>query len=90
MSLPLADIKRGKVQSFRDVADALEGMASANRDMKRGVERLPIMGDGWKGVSGDAPIMIWMRMASISTGTPRPSRALRPRSGLLPMSSRAA
>ncbi|SHT82027.1 Uncharacterised protein [Mycobacteroides abscessus subsp. bolletii] len=54
MSLPLADIKRGKVQSFRDVADALEGMASANRDMKRGVERLPIMGDGWKGVSGDA------------------------------------
>ncbi|SKF62161.1 TNT domain-containing protein [Mycobacteroides abscessus] len=54
MSLPLADIKRGKVQSFRDVADALEGMAGANRDMKRGVERLPIMGDGWKGVSGDA------------------------------------
>lgn len=29
-------------------------MAGANRDMKRGVERLPIMGDGWKGVSGDA------------------------------------
>ncbi|WP_457134804.1 TNT domain-containing protein [Mycobacteroides abscessus] len=54
MSLPLADIKRGKVQSFRDVADALDGMAGANRDMKRGVERLPIMGDGWKGVSGDA------------------------------------
>ncbi|WP_195166039.1 TNT domain-containing protein [Mycobacteroides abscessus] len=54
MSLPLTDIKRGKVQSFRDVADALDGMASANRDMKRGVERLPIMGDGWKGVSGDA------------------------------------
>ncbi|WP_100485626.1 DNA/RNA non-specific endonuclease [Mycobacteroides abscessus] len=54
MSLPLADIKRGKVQSFRDVADALDGMASANRDMKQGVERLPIMGDGWKGVSGEA------------------------------------
>ncbi|EIU05227.1 hypothetical protein MA5S0422_4017 [Mycobacteroides abscessus 5S-0422] len=54
MSLPLTDIKRGKVQSFRDVADALDGMAGANRDMKRGVERLPIMGDGWKGVSGDA------------------------------------
>ncbi|BBB42799.1 endonuclease [Mycobacteroides abscessus] len=54
MSLPLADIKRAKVQSFRDVADALDGMAGANRDMKRGVERLPIMGDGWKGVSGDA------------------------------------
>lgn len=54
MSLPLADIKRGKVQSFRDVADALDGMAGANRDMKRGVERLPIMGDGWKGVSGEA------------------------------------
>ncbi|SKY53507.1 Uncharacterised protein [Mycobacteroides abscessus subsp. bolletii] len=54
MSLPLTDIKRAKVQSFRDVADALDGMAGANRDMKRGVERLPIMGDGWKGVSGDA------------------------------------
>ncbi|SKU38406.1 Uncharacterised protein [Mycobacteroides abscessus subsp. massiliense] len=54
MSLPLADIKRAKVQSFRDVADALDGMAGANRDMKRGVERLPIMGDGWKGVSGEA------------------------------------
>ncbi|RIU09118.1 endonuclease [Mycobacteroides abscessus] len=54
MSLPLADIKRGKVQSFRDVADALDGMAGANRDMKQGVERLPIMGDGWKGVSGEA------------------------------------
>lgn len=53
MSLPLADIKRAKVQSFRDVADALDGMAGANRDMKRGVERLPIMGDGWKGVSGE-------------------------------------
>ncbi|SLD52240.1 Uncharacterised protein [Mycobacteroides abscessus subsp. bolletii] len=37
MSLPLTDIKRAKVQSFRDVADALDGMASANRDMKRGV-----------------------------------------------------
>ncbi|WP_164911861.1 Tox-REase-5 domain-containing protein [Mycobacteroides franklinii] len=54
MSLSLADIKRAKVQSFRDVADGLEAMASANRDMKTGVERLPIMGDGWKGVSGDA------------------------------------
>ncbi|CPS10310.1 hypothetical protein [Mycobacteroides abscessus] len=54
MSLSLAEIKRAKVQSFRDVADALDGMAVANRDMKRGVERLPIMGDGWKGVSGDA------------------------------------
>ncbi|WP_100484957.1 endonuclease [Mycobacteroides abscessus] len=54
MSLSLADIKRAKVQSFRDVADALDGMATANQDMKRGVERLPIMGDGWKGVSGDA------------------------------------
>ncbi|WP_078323007.1 TNT domain-containing protein [Mycobacteroides chelonae] len=54
MSLSLAEIKRAKVQSFRDVADALDSMASANRDMKRGVERLPIMGDGWKGVSGDA------------------------------------
>lgn len=54
MSLSLADIKRAKVQSFRDVADGLEGMAAANRDMKSGVERLPIMGDGWKGVSGDA------------------------------------
>lgn len=54
MSLSLADIKRAKVQWFRDVADGLEAMASANRDMKTGVERLPIMGDGWKGVSGDA------------------------------------
>ncbi|WP_234796037.1 endonuclease [Mycobacteroides chelonae] len=54
MSLSLAEIKRAKVQSFRDVADALDGMAGANRDMKRGVERLPIMGEGWKGVSGDA------------------------------------
>lgn len=54
MSLSLAEIKRAKVQSFRDVADALDGMATANQDMKRGVERLPIMGDGWKGVSGDA------------------------------------
>ncbi|MDM2643337.1 hypothetical protein PP633_01660 [Mycobacteroides abscessus] len=54
MSLSLADIKRAKVQSFRDVADGLDAMASANRDMKSGVERLPIMGDGWKGVSGDA------------------------------------
>lgn len=54
MSLSPADIKRAKVASFRDVADALDGMAGANRDMKRGVERLPIMGDGWKGVSGDA------------------------------------
>ncbi|BAX96311.1 hypothetical protein MSTE_00976 [Mycobacteroides stephanolepidis] len=54
MSLSLADIKRAKVQSFRDVADGLDAMANANRDMKRGVERLPIMGDGWKGVSGDA------------------------------------
>lgn len=54
MSLSLADIKRAKVQSFRDVADGLEAMAGANRDMKSGVERLPIMGDGWKGVSGDA------------------------------------
>ncbi|WP_255801408.1 endonuclease [Mycobacteroides abscessus] len=54
MSLSLAEIKRAKVQTFRDVADGLEGMAEANRDMKRGVERLPIMGDGWKGVSGDA------------------------------------
>ncbi|BAX98834.1 hypothetical protein MSTE_03534 [Mycobacteroides stephanolepidis] len=54
MSLSLAEIKRAKVQTFRDVADALDGMAGANQDMKRGVERLPIMGDGWKGVSGDA------------------------------------
>ncbi|ORB60166.1 hypothetical protein BST43_03650 [Mycobacteroides saopaulense] len=54
MSLSLADIKRARVQSFRDVADALDGMATANQDMKRGVERLPIMGDGWKGASGDA------------------------------------
>ncbi|ORV78880.1 hypothetical protein [Mycobacteroides immunogenum] len=54
MSLSLADIKRAKVQAFRDVADGLDAMASANRDMKRGVEQLPIMGDGWKGVSGDA------------------------------------
>ncbi|MGL5443843.1 MAG: TNT domain-containing protein, partial [[Mycobacterium] stephanolepidis] len=54
MSLSLADIKRAKVQSFRDVADGLDAMANANRDMKHGVERLPIMGDGWKGVSGDA------------------------------------
>lgn len=54
MSLSLADIKRAKVQAFRDVADGLDAMAGANRDMKRGVEQLPIMGDGWKGVSGDA------------------------------------
>ncbi|WP_234809149.1 ATP nucleotide 3'-pyrophosphokinase [Mycobacteroides saopaulense] len=54
MSLSLAEIKRAKVASFRDVADGLDSMAAANRDMKRGVERLPIMGDGWKGVSGDA------------------------------------
>ncbi|WP_255789041.1 TNT domain-containing protein [Mycobacteroides abscessus] len=54
MSLSLAEIKRAKVQTFRDVADGLEAMAEANRDMKRGVERLPIMGDAWKGLSGDA------------------------------------
>ncbi|MBB4853751.1 hypothetical protein HNP40_001131, partial [Mycobacteroides chelonae] len=54
MSLSLAEIKRAKVQTFRDVADGLDGMAAANRDMKRGIERLPIMGDGWKGLSGDA------------------------------------
>ncbi|MGL5443931.1 MAG: endonuclease [[Mycobacterium] stephanolepidis] len=54
MSLSLAEIKRAKVQTFRDVADGLEAMAEANRDMKRGVERLPIMGEGWKGLSGDA------------------------------------
>lgn len=54
MSLSLAEIKRAKVQTFRDVADGLDGMAAANRDMKRGIERLPIMGDAWKGLSGDA------------------------------------
>ncbi|WP_255485959.1 endonuclease [Mycobacteroides sp. LB1] len=54
MSFSLADLKRAKVASFRDVADALDGMATANRDMQRGVAALPIMGDAWKGVSGDA------------------------------------
>ncbi|MFA4083611.1 TNT domain-containing protein [Mycobacteroides salmoniphilum] len=54
MSLSLADIKRADVQSFRDVASALDGMATANSDMKSGVGRLPIAGDAWKGVSGDA------------------------------------
>lgn len=54
MSLSLADIKRADVQSFRDVAAGLEKMATANADMKSGVGRLPIAGDAWKGVSGDA------------------------------------
>lgn len=54
MSLSLADIKRADVQSFRDVAAGLEKMAAANADMKSGVSRLPIAGDAWKGVSGDA------------------------------------
>ncbi len=54
MSLSLVDIKRADVQSFRDVAAGLEKMATANTDMKSGVGRLPIVGDAWKGVSGDA------------------------------------
>lgn len=54
MSLSLADIKRADVQSFREVASALAGMATANTDLKSGVGRLPIAGDAWKGVSGDA------------------------------------
>lgn len=54
MSLSLADIKRADVQSLRDVAAGLEKMATANADMKDGVGRLPIAGDAWKGVSGDA------------------------------------
>lgn len=54
MSFSLADLKRAKVQSSRDIADALDIMAGANRDMKQGVERLPIAGDAWQGVSGDA------------------------------------
>lgn len=54
MSFSLADLKRAKVQSSRDLADALDIMAGANRDMKQGVERLPIAGDAWQGVSGDA------------------------------------
>ncbi|WP_016895938.1 DNA/RNA non-specific endonuclease [Mycobacteroides abscessus] len=54
MALSPADIKRADIQSFRDVATALDGMATANNDMKTGVGRLPIAGDAWKGVSGDA------------------------------------
>ncbi|MDM2398186.1 Tox-REase-5 domain-containing protein [Mycobacteroides abscessus] len=54
MSFSLADLKRAKMQSSRDLADALDIMAGANRDMKQGVERLPIAGDAWQGVSGDA------------------------------------
>lgn len=54
MALSPADIKRADIQSFRDVATALDGMATANTDMKTGVGRLPIAGDAWKGVSGDA------------------------------------
>ncbi|TDZ78254.1 hypothetical protein DE4585_04091 [Mycobacteroides salmoniphilum] len=54
MSLSLADIKRADVQSFRDVAAGLDKMATANINMKSGVGRLPIAGDAWKGVSGDA------------------------------------
>ncbi|WP_236743084.1 hypothetical protein [Mycobacteroides franklinii] len=54
MSFSLADLERAKVQSSRDLADALDIMAGANRDMKQGVERLPIAGDAWQGVSGDA------------------------------------
>ncbi|AMU73746.1 Tox-REase-5 domain-containing protein [Mycobacteroides abscessus] len=54
MALSPAEIKRADIQSFRDVATALDGMATANNDMKTGVGRLPIAGDAWKGVSGDA------------------------------------
>lgn len=54
MALSPADIKRADIQSFRDVATALDGMATANNDMKTAVCRLPIAGDAWKGVSGDA------------------------------------
>lgn len=54
MSLSLADIKRADVQSFREVASALDGMAAADTDLKSGVGRLPIAGDAWKGASGDA------------------------------------